>query len=170
MTLPDGAYTVKYNAQDLAGNISQTRTFAFTIDATTPKATIKDGAAYTVATGAGYDLISFKLYDAGKIDKVTLNGKVKDLTNNTWSDINFIKPGTFGGVRARTPSSSTTSRATRRRTRSRSSSRHAPDRPHPSGAAYPRRCPRSTGASRAGEETLGCPGTRSRGCGAPRPS
>lgn len=99
MTLPDGAYTVKYNAQDLAGNISQTSSFAFTIDATAPKATIKDGAAYTVVNGAGYDLISFKLSDAGKIDKVTLNGKVKDLTNNAWSDVNFIKPGTFGGVK-----------------------------------------------------------------------
>lgn len=99
VTLPDGAYTVKYNAQDLAGNISQTSSFAFTIDATAPKATIKDGAAYSVANGAGYDLISFKLSDAGKIDKVTLNGKVKDLTNNAWSDVNFIKPGTFGGVK-----------------------------------------------------------------------
>lgn len=99
VTLPDGSYTVKYNAQDLAGNISQTSSFAFTIDATAPKATIKDGAAYTVANGSGYDLVSFKLSDAGKIDKVTLNGKVKDLTNNAWSDVNFVKPGTFGGVK-----------------------------------------------------------------------
>lgn len=99
VALPDGAYTVKYNAQDLAGNISQTSSFAFTFDATAPKATIKDGAAHTVANGAGYDLISFKLSDAGKVDKVTLNGKVKDLTNNAWSDVNFIRPGTFGGVK-----------------------------------------------------------------------
>ncbi|MET0449905.1 MAG: ExeM/NucH family extracellular endonuclease, partial [Aeromicrobium sp.] len=68
-------------------------------DTTKPTATIKTGAAYTVPRAGGYDLISYKLYDAGKIDKVTLNGKVKDLTNNTWSDVNFIKPGTFGGVR-----------------------------------------------------------------------
>ena len=40
-----------------------------------------------------------KLSDTGKIDKVTLNGKVKDLTNNAWSDVNFIKPGTFGAVK-----------------------------------------------------------------------
>ncbi|MET0450057.1 MAG: ExeM/NucH family extracellular endonuclease, partial [Aeromicrobium sp.] len=68
-------------------------------DVTKPTATIKTGGTYTVARGGGYDLISYKLYDAGKIDKVTLNGKVKDLTNNTWSDVNFIKPGVFGGVR-----------------------------------------------------------------------
>ena len=98
VTLPDGAYTVKYNAQDLAGNIASTGTFAFTIDATKPTATIKDGASFTVKTGETYDLISFKLHDAGQIDKVVLNGVVKDLTNNAWSDVNFIKPGVFGGV------------------------------------------------------------------------
>lgn len=99
VTLPDGSYTVRYNAQDLAGNISTTSTAAFTIDTTAPTATVKDGATYTVATGTSYDLISFKLFDAGKIDKVVLNGKVKDLTNNAWSDLNFVKPGTFGAVR-----------------------------------------------------------------------
>ena len=99
VTLPSGDYTVKYNAQDLAGNISQTSTFAVTIDATAPKATVKDGATYTVGANGTYDLVSFKLSDAGKIDKVTINGKVKDLTNNAWSDVNFIKPGTFGAVK-----------------------------------------------------------------------
>ena len=62
-------------------------------------ATVKDGAAYTVATGSSYDLVSFKLFDAGKVDKLVLNGKVKDLTNNAWSDLNFVKPGTFGAIR-----------------------------------------------------------------------
>ncbi|GAA1859041.1 choice-of-anchor I family protein [Microbacterium koreense] len=98
VTLPSGDYIVKYNAQDLAGNVAQTRTFAFTIDATAPKATIKSGERYTVQTGESYDLISFKLFDAQKIDKVELNGKVKNLTDNTWSDVNFIKPGTFGAA------------------------------------------------------------------------
>ncbi len=99
VTLPTGDYYVKYNAQDLAGNISKTSQFSFTVDATKPVATIKDGASYTVKTGETYDLISFKLSDAGKIDKVELNGKVKDLTNNQWSDVNFVKPGTFGAVK-----------------------------------------------------------------------
>ncbi|MDX6740534.1 alkaline phosphatase family protein [Actinocorallia sp. A-T 12471] len=96
--LPDGSYTVKYNAQDLAGNISQTGTAPFTIDATAPTVTVKDGAAYTVGDGTAYDLVSFKLYDAGKIDKVVLNGTTKDLTDNAWSDVNFVKPGVFGAV------------------------------------------------------------------------
>lgn len=98
VTLPDGAYTVKYNSQDLAGNIAPTGTFAFTIDATKPTVTVKDGASYTLGTTGVYDLVSFKLYDAGKIAKLTLNGTVKDLTDNAWSDLNFVKPGAFGGV------------------------------------------------------------------------
>ncbi|MET0296605.1 MAG: hypothetical protein ABW024_04330, partial [Microbacterium sp.] len=99
VTVPDGDYTVKYNAQDAAGNTSATGTFAVTVDATAPVATVKDGASYTAARGGGYDLISFKLYDAGKVDRVTINGKVKDLTDNAWSDVNYVKPGVFGAVK-----------------------------------------------------------------------
>ncbi|WP_202106897.1 glycoside hydrolase family 3 C-terminal domain-containing protein [Agromyces seonyuensis] len=99
VNLPDGSYTVRYNSQDLAGNISQTREFAFTIDGTKPTATVKAGAEFTVVGANGaYDKVSFKLYDAQKVDKVVLNGVVKDLTNNPWSDVNFIKPGVFGAV------------------------------------------------------------------------
>lgn len=98
VSLPDGTYTVKYNAHDTAGNVSRTSSFEFTIDATKPVATVKDGRRYTVSTGSTYDLISFKLQDAQKIDKVVINGIEKDLTNNKWSDVNFIKPGVFGAV------------------------------------------------------------------------
>ena len=98
-TLPDGSYTLRYNAHDTAGNVSATRSFAFTIDATKPKVTVKEGAGFTVGTGGTFDKVSFKLNDAGKIDKVELNGVVKDLTNNAWSDVNFVTPGVFGAVR-----------------------------------------------------------------------
>lgn len=90
--LPDGSYTVKYNAQDLAGNIAKTGTSAFTIDTLAPTVTVKEGERYT----APGERISFKLYDAGKVAKVEINGVVKDLTDNVWSDVNFVKPGTFG--------------------------------------------------------------------------
>lgn len=99
VSLPDGAYTVKYSAVDLAGNVARTGTYTFTIDATIPTVTVKDGAAFTVGADGTYDLVSFKLYDAGKIDRVTINGTVKDLSNNAWSDINVVKPGTFGAVK-----------------------------------------------------------------------
>ena len=96
VTLPDGNYTVKYNAQDLAGNISQTSTAAFTIDTKAPIVTVKTGDSFTLGDASGYRLVSFKLNDAGKIAKVEINGVVKDLTDNVWSDVNFVKPGTFG--------------------------------------------------------------------------
>ncbi|GAA1960215.1 alkaline phosphatase family protein [Agromyces allii] len=98
VTLPDGAYTVKFNAEDLAGNIAKTGTSAFTIDATAPTATVKTGAGETVGADGTYEKVSFKLFDAGKIDKVELNGVVKDLTDNAWSDLNFVKPGVFGAI------------------------------------------------------------------------
>ncbi|KEP73882.1 hypothetical protein HR12_34060 [Microbacterium sp. SUBG005] len=42
--------------------------------------------------------MSFKLYDAGKIDRVIINGVVKDLTDDAWSDVNFVTPGVFGAI------------------------------------------------------------------------
>ncbi|GAA3909196.1 hypothetical protein [Microbacterium invictum] len=98
VALPDGSYTVKYNAQDLAGNTARTGTFAFAIDTTAPTATVKDGDGFTAATGSTYDQVSFKLFDAGKVDKVVVNGVEKNLTDNTWSDVNFLRPGTFGAI------------------------------------------------------------------------
>ena len=100
VALAEGAYTLRYNAHDTSGNVSKTGSFAFVIDTTAPRATVKaEGAGgYTIATGETYDVISFKLYDAHKIDKVELNGTVKNLVDNVWSDVNFIAPSTFGAV------------------------------------------------------------------------
>ncbi|MRG60171.1 hypothetical protein GE115_09865 [Agromyces sp. CFH 90414] len=97
--LADGAYTVKFNSQDLAGNISKTGTFGFTVDATAPTVTVKDGPSFTVPTGDTYDRVSYKLHDAGKVDRVSINGVVKDLNDHAWSDVNFLRPGVFGAVR-----------------------------------------------------------------------
>ncbi|USQ81287.1 hypothetical protein NF556_06480 [Ornithinimicrobium faecis] len=80
---------------DVAGNVT---TVHFTLSATGPSVTIKDNATYTVADGDAYELISFKLFDEGKVDRVVVNGVVKDLSNNKWSDLNYVKPGAFGGV------------------------------------------------------------------------
>ncbi|MGI5149681.1 carbohydrate-binding protein [Plantactinospora sp. CA-294935] len=81
---------------DVAGNVT---TLTFVLDVTGPTVTVKDGATETVGTAtAGYELVSFKLFDAGKVDKLTLNGVEKDLTDNTHSDLNGVKPGVFGAV------------------------------------------------------------------------
>ena len=88
----------KHHAEDLAGNIAKTKTVDVTIDTTAPSVTVKEGASFTVATGDTYDMVSVKLYDAGKVSKVTVNGVEKNLTDNVWSDVNYIKPGIFGAV------------------------------------------------------------------------
>lgn len=97
--LPEGDYSIKYNAQDLAGNIARTGVAPFTIDGTAPTASVKEGSNFTVLEGAGYQKVSFKLFDAGGVDRVEINGKVKDLANNKWSDVNFLAPGVFGSVK-----------------------------------------------------------------------
>lgn len=97
VSLPDGRYTIRFNAHDWAGNVSQTKSVVVLVDGTAPTATVKPGSNFTVPTGDGFDLISYKLHDLGKIDRVELNGVVKEL-NGVWSDVNFIRPGVFGAV------------------------------------------------------------------------
>ncbi|WP_447648289.1 endo-beta-N-acetylglucosaminidase H [Microbacterium forte] len=68
-------------------------------DTTSPTVTIKHGARFTkVETDGSYQRVSYKLFDEGKIDRLFVNGVVKDLADNAWSDLNFVKPGVFGAV------------------------------------------------------------------------
>ncbi|WP_233277253.1 endo-beta-N-acetylglucosaminidase H [Microbacterium sp. CGR1] len=68
-------------------------------DTTSPTVTIKDGARFTkFETDGSYQRVSYKLFDEGKIDRLSVNGVVKDLADNAWSDLNFVKPGVFGAV------------------------------------------------------------------------
>ncbi|WP_341946942.1 fibronectin type III domain-containing protein [Microbacterium sp. LWH11-1.2] len=69
------------------------------LDRIPPEVTIKSGASFTVATGDTYDRISVKLHDRGKVDRVVINGVTKNLTDDVWSDVNYIRPGVFGAVR-----------------------------------------------------------------------
>lgn len=98
LTLPEGTYTIKYNASDLVGKISSTGTHTFTIDTTAPTVTVKTGASETIGADGEYQLVSFKLHDAGKIDRAVLNGVEKNLNDSVWSDVNFVKPGVFGAM------------------------------------------------------------------------
>lgn len=69
------------------------------VDTTAPTVSVKEGVEFTVGSEeTGYEMVSFKLFDEFQIDKVVINGVVKDLTDNQWSDVNFIKPGVFGAV------------------------------------------------------------------------
>ncbi|MFS0853940.1 PQQ-dependent sugar dehydrogenase [Microbacterium sp. 179-I 3D4 NHS] len=79
---------------DAAGNATTVR---FTLDVTAPTVTVKTDGSSTAADGA-YARVSFKLHDANRIDRLTVNGVAKDLTDNVWSDLNAVAPGAFGAV------------------------------------------------------------------------
>lgn len=94
----DGEYKFRYVATDKANNRSDEaghtiRTIV--VDNTSPTVTIK---SESLGGPDAWRNISFKLYDKYDIDYATINGVVKDMTNNDWSDINDVKPGTFGAV------------------------------------------------------------------------
>lgn len=78
-------------AYDVAGN---TTSSTFTLDNTKPTITIKPES---IGNGI-YSNVSFKLFDTYQIDKVTVNGVVKELTNNNYGDLNNLKPGTLGAT------------------------------------------------------------------------
>lgn len=96
--LADGTYELRYNSRDVAGNVSRTATQTFVVDNTRPTVTVKTGAGFTAGSDGTYSQVSFKLFDAAKVDRVFVNGVEKDLSNNTWSDLNFVRPGTFGAA------------------------------------------------------------------------
>ncbi|UNX54921.1 hypothetical protein MF406_01075 [Georgenia sp. TF02-10] len=81
---------------DVAGNET---TLSFVLDVTSPTVTVKTGENESVGSPEdGYEKVSFKLFDAHKVDRLTLNGVVKDLVDNAWSDLNDVGPGSFGAV------------------------------------------------------------------------
>lgn len=83
---------------DVTGNMTEI-TFTLCDDpSSAPTATVKEGSEFTMTCDEGYSMLSYKLHDEDKIDRVVINGVVKDLTDNKWSDINFLKPGVFGAV------------------------------------------------------------------------
>lgn len=77
--------------EDVAGNVSEP--FVFYLDNVEPKATVNDRS---VGTGTTFSKVYYDLFDAYKIDKVTINGVEKDLSDNNWSNVDGIVPGKFG--------------------------------------------------------------------------
>lgn len=89
-------YIARFFATDATGNVS-TADKSVTIDTVGPTVTLKTRAGETAGSDGHYRYVSYKLFDDNKVDKITINGVVKDLTDAQWSDVNDIKPGTFGG-------------------------------------------------------------------------
>jgi hypothetical protein len=101
MTAKDTTFTqgrVGFGSFDNFGRMRDLTVAAQPADETAPSVTVKDGEQFTVGRDGVYSKVSFKLHDAGKIDRLTLNGVAKDLTDDVWSDLNGVKPGTFGAV------------------------------------------------------------------------
>ncbi|WP_240745100.1 MULTISPECIES: endo-beta-N-acetylglucosaminidase H [unclassified Microbacterium] len=96
LTATDQSDLLSGITQELKGEATEYR--AAPKDTTAPTVTVKKGTPFTTGTDAGYSKVSFKLHDAGKIDRVSVNGVQKDLTDDKWSDLNFVKPGVFGAV------------------------------------------------------------------------
>lgn len=100
--LPDGEYIMRVGSVvDAAGNASGDKTFKyFTVDNTPPTIYIKQGLDLvpTSLIGNIFNTVSFKLFDAQNIDKVEINGVLKDLSNNTSSDVNGVTVGVFGAI------------------------------------------------------------------------
>lgn len=78
---------------DQAGNES---VYDFVLDNKAPTVTVKENPA-TIGSGP-YQKVSLKLYDEYKIDKAEINGTLVQLSDNQWSDLNNIAPGSMHGV------------------------------------------------------------------------
>ncbi len=67
-------------------------------DTTPPTVTVKSGPQFTQGDADGYKKVSFALHDEGGIDRLYVNGVLKDLVDDEWSDLNRVRPGVFGAV------------------------------------------------------------------------
>jgi len=73
-------------AVDRAGN--QSTVVTFTYDSMAPTVTVKNGYVGDLVSKL-FSNVSFKLYDANKVDKYVLNGQTVDFSDSQYSDANF---------------------------------------------------------------------------------
>ncbi|MEG1146259.1 MAG: hypothetical protein RSE21_02365, partial [Bacilli bacterium] len=96
-----GQYKVVYTYTDAAGNKavdSKKHEYIIrvvnVVDTVKPTVTVKNES---IGSNNIYKKVSFKLYDQYQIKEASLNGVLKTLTPNVWSDFNDIEVGKFGG-------------------------------------------------------------------------
>ncbi len=94
--LADGDYTLRYHAEDEAGNASATASFAFSVDATAPTAKVKKGAAFTKGGDGTYTRVSFQIRDNDRVAAVTLNGVAQEPTGKKKSDLDRVSSSSPG--------------------------------------------------------------------------
>lgn len=99
VALPDGTYEIRYRAHDLAGNASPVGRQTVTVDATKPTIRIRPGRPFTEpARDGAYRRITFRLFDAGGLDKAVLNGVETGLGGREHAELERIRPGVLGAV------------------------------------------------------------------------
>ena len=100
--LADGAYTIRANASDQAGHVSNTTIRQFTVDHTAPNITVKSLSSgytpYSVGIDPVFSKVSFKLHDNVAVSKYSINGHDTNVSPNPWSDANNIVVGSHGAV------------------------------------------------------------------------
>ena len=96
-SLTNGTHKFVAVFADVNGNKTISDSNSFTVDRSGPTITVKPESNGNATSGI-FKNVSFKFFDANKVDKLTINGVVKDLTNDTYSDLNNVKPGQFGAV------------------------------------------------------------------------
>lgn len=93
----DGKYLAKFTATDKAGNASVVEK-KFTVDTTGPTITVQ-ASAQGDATRNIFREVGFNFYDANKVDYITINNVVKNLSDSTYSNVDKIgSPHWYGAV------------------------------------------------------------------------
>ncbi len=88
-SLPEGTHKFIAVFEDYAGNTTTSESNSFIIDRTGPTITVKPESVGNTTTKV-FSSVSFALFDAHQVDKLTLNDVDKDLTNNNYSDLNGV--------------------------------------------------------------------------------
>lgn len=98
--LTNGQYSLFFTGTDFENGVTARFERVFTIDNTAPTIYVKENGNDVPLTAAKgiYKNASFHLYDQYKVKKVVVNGVEKTLSPSTWSDLNNVKPGSFGGA------------------------------------------------------------------------
>ena len=88
--LADGEYTIRYNALDMAGNISETKTSKFVIDGTAPTININNAFGGDAANKV-FREVSFGYYDKNKVAYAQFNNdKIHDFGDAIWSNTDTV--------------------------------------------------------------------------------
>jgi len=86
-SLTDGTHKFIAVFSDAAGNSTTSESNSFVVDRTGPTITAQ---ASSIGSFGRYSKIGYNFFDANKVDYITINGVVKDLSNSNYSNVDNI--------------------------------------------------------------------------------